>query len=144
VSLDPNKFSLHVHFPEGAVPKDGPSAGIAIFTSLMSLLTQKSVLPRLSMTGELTLRGSVNPVGGIKEKVIAAHRAGLTAVILPEKNRRDLKDIPDEVKQTLEIHFVSRIEEVIRLAFGFEVPSLGPKLLTVFPTEDRGSASSSS
>lgn len=144
VSLDPNKFSLHVHFPEGAIPKDGPSAGIAIFTSLMSLLTQRPVLPRLGMTGELTLRGAVNPVGGIKEKVIAAHRAGLHAVILPEKNRRDLKEIPEEVKQAMKIHFVSRIEEVIQLAFGVEVASLGPKLLTIYPPEERGSASSTS
>lgn len=141
VKVDPSQFSLHVHFPEGAIPKDGPSAGIAIFTSLMSLMTQRSVRSKLGMTGELTLRGAVNPVGGIKEKVIAAHRAGLEMVILPEKSRRDLKEIPEEVKSSMDIRFVSRIEEVIRLAFGVDVESVGPKLLTVsssVPTDSVG------
>lgn len=129
IALDPQKFGLHVHVPAGAIPKDGPSAGVALFTSLMA---QKPVMPKLGMTGEITLRGTVNPVGGIKEKVIAAHRAGLTDIILPEKNRKDAKEIPEEIRNDLRLHFVSRIEEVAKIAFGIDIPTLSPALLSEF------------
>ena len=109
---------IHVHVPSGAIPKDGPSAGVTMLTAIVSLLTGIPVNHKLAMTGEATLRGAVLPVGGIKEKVLAAHRAGIRMVILPEKNRKDLPEIPDEIKEDLEIHFCSRMEEVLALALG--------------------------
>lgn len=129
LTVDLKKHDLHVHVPAGAIPKDGPSAGVAMFTSMVSLLTRRSVASKLAMTGEITLRGAVTPVGGIKEKVIAAHRAGVTDVILPEKNRRDLDDIPKEIQAQLKIHFVSRIEELLKIVFNLEVSGVGPQLL---------------
>lgn len=107
---------LHVHVPAGAIPKDGPSAGVTMFTALASLLTDRRVRGDVSMTGELTLRGMVLPVGGVKEKVIAAHRSGIKRVLLPERNKKDLPDIPDEVQNDLDIHFVSRVDQVLELA----------------------------
>jgi len=107
---------LHLHVPAGAIPKDGPSAGVTMFTALASLLTDRRVRGDVSMTGELTLRGMVLPVGGIKEKVIAAHRSGIKRVLLPERNKKDLPDIPDEVQKDLDIHFVSRVDEALNLA----------------------------
>ncbi len=89
-----DQYDLHIHFPEGAVPKDGPSAGIAIFTAIASVFTQRKVRSRLAMTGEITLRGKVLPVGGIKEKILAAKRAGITDIILCSKNRKDITEIP--------------------------------------------------
>ncbi len=112
------KNDFHVHVPAGAVPKDGPSAGIAIFTSLTSLLLNKPLPSHLAMTGEITLRGKVLPVGGIKEKVLAAKLAGITEVIIPEKNENDLKDLSDTVKKALKFHFVSEVDDVIKIAFG--------------------------
>jgi ATP-dependent Lon protease len=109
---------IHVHVPSGAIPKDGPSAGVTMLTAIVSLLTSIPVNHQLAMTGEATLRGAVLPVGGIKEKVLAAHRAGIKMVILPEKNRKDLPDIPDEIQQDLEIHFCSRMEDVLDIALG--------------------------
>ena len=109
---------IHVHVPSGAIPKDGPSAGVTMLTAIVSLLTGIPVNHQLAMTGEATLRGAVLPVGGIKEKVLAAHRAGIKMVILPEKNRKDLPDVPDEIKEDLEIHFCSRMEDVLDLALG--------------------------
>jgi ATP-dependent Lon protease len=109
---------IHVHVPTGAVPKDGPSAGVTMLTSIVSLLTGICVDPTLAMTGEATLRGAVLPVGGIKEKVLAAHRAGIKWVILPEKNRKDLIEVPDEVKNELRFSFCGRMEEVLDLALG--------------------------
>lgn len=103
---------VHIHFPAGAVPKDGPSAGIAIFTTLLSLFTNRCVRHDVAMTGEITLRGNVLPVGGIKEKTLAAQRAGITRVILPERNRKDMIDVAQEVKDSVEFVFVSRVEEV--------------------------------
>ncbi len=107
---------VHVHFPAGAVPKDGPSAGIAIFTTLLSLFTGIQVRDDVAMTGEITLRGNVLPVGGIKEKLLAAHRAGIKRVILPERNRKDLIDVAQEVKDELDIVFVRKVTEVPALA----------------------------
>jgi len=112
------KLDLHVHVPSGAIPKDGPSAGVTMITAITSLLTGLKVDPSVAMTGEITLRGAVLPVGGIKEKVLAAHRAGIRKVILPDKNRKDLTEVPEDVKGDLEFHFVSRVEEVLELTLG--------------------------
>lgn len=111
---------IHVHVPSGAIPKDGPSAGVTMLTAIVSLLTDTNVDHTLAMTGEATLRGAVLPVGGIKEKVLAAHRAGIKRVILPEKNRKDLPEVPDEVQAEMEFHFCSRMEQVLELALGKE------------------------
>ncbi|MGB2942001.1 MAG: S16 family serine protease, partial [Candidatus Macondimonas sp.] len=92
---------IHVHVPAGAIPKDGPSAGVALFTALASLLLERTVRPDVAMTGEITLRGLVLPVGGIKEKVLAAHRAGVTKVLLPARNRRDFEEIPESVRRQM-------------------------------------------
>jgi ATP-dependent Lon protease len=112
------KIDIHIHVPSGAIPKDGPSAGITILTALTSLMTSIPVNPEIAMTGEITLRGTVLPVGGIKEKVLAALRAGIKQVILPEQNRKDLEDIPDHVKEALTFHFVNTTAEVLNLALG--------------------------
>lgn len=117
--VDPNfykKYDIHVHIPAGAVPKDGPSAGITLFTAMISLLTERLVKSNLGMTGEITLRGAVLPIGGIREKVMAANRAGLTTVILPKKNEGDLVELPDQVKKEVEFKFVEEICDVIELA----------------------------
>ena len=110
------KFDLHIHVPEGAIPKDGPSAGITMATALVSALTQRPVRRDLAMTGEITLRGKVLPVGGIKDKALAAFRAGITEIILPRENEKDLEDIPAEVRDVLQIHLVESMDEVLRLA----------------------------
>ena len=119
VDLQPTEQQeIHVHVPAGAVPKDGPSAGLAMFVALLGLLAHLTPKPRLAMTGELTLTGQVLPVGGIKEKVLAAHRAGVHLLILPKDNKRDvLHEVPQEVRESLKIHYVSRAEEVVKLAF---------------------------
>ena len=110
------KLDIHVHVPEGAIPKDGPSAGITIATALISAFTGRKVKREVAMTGEITLRGRVLPVGGIKEKVLAAHRAGFTTVIIPKKNDKDLVDVPKSAKRDLKIILVERMEEVIDAA----------------------------
>ena len=115
---DFDKMDLHVHVPGGAIPKDGPSAGVTMVTAITSLLTGICVDHELAMTGEITLRGAVLPVGGVKEKVLAAHRAGCKRVVLPEKCRKDMNEVPEEVQKDLEFHFVTRIEEVLDLALG--------------------------
>ncbi|MER2996050.1 endopeptidase La [Pontibacter populi] len=129
-----DQYDLHIHFPEGAVPKDGPSAGIAIFTSIASVYTQRKVRSKLAMTGEITLRGKVLPVGGIKEKILAAKRAGITDVILCQKNRKDINEIPAQYIKGLTIHYVDRVEEVVKIALLKEKVK-HPLDLTV--TEDR-------
>jgi len=107
---------LHIHVPAGAIPKDGPSAGITMATSLASLLTGRPVRSHLAMTGEMTLRGKVMPIGGVKEKVLAARRAGITTVILPKRNEKDLDDLPANVRSELQFRFVETIDEVLDLA----------------------------
>ena len=109
-------WSIHIHVPEGAIPKDGPSAGITMATALASALTQRKVKPNLAMTGEITLRGKVLPVGGIKEKILAAKRAGIKEIILCEENRKDIEEIPAEYLKGLTFHFVKDVKEVFALA----------------------------
>lgn len=111
------KSQVHIHIPEGATPKDGPSAGITMVTSLLSLLLDEPVLNNLGMTGELTLTGKILPIGGVKEKMVAARRSGLQIVILPEDNRRDYDELPDYIKKGLEVHFVKHYDEVFKIAF---------------------------
>lgn len=110
------QYDLHIHIPAGAVPKDGPSAGVTLLSSVVSVLSGRKVKNDLAMTGEITLRGSVLPVGGIKEKVIAAHRAGLKTIILPEQNEKDLEDIPSEIRDDLNFHFVKDMADVLKIA----------------------------
>ncbi|GAB4130483.1 MAG: endopeptidase La [Raineya sp.] len=109
-------FDLHVHVPAGAVPKDGPSAGITLLTALASVFTQRKVKEKIAMTGEITLRGKVLPIGGVKEKILAAIRAGLKEVILPEKNQKDVKEIPAHYLKNLQIHYVNTAQEVLAIA----------------------------
>jgi ATP-dependent Lon protease len=111
------KTEIHVHVPAGAVPKDGPSAGVTMLTALTSLLTNRRVKPRLAMTGEITLSGQVLPVGGIKEKVLAAQRAGVDTLILPDQNQKDyLEDVPSDVRAKLKTHFVKNADQVLKIA----------------------------
>jgi ATP-dependent Lon protease len=110
------RSDLHVHLPAGATPKDGPSAGVTLLSAMVSLLTGRRVRHDVAMTGEISLRGSVLPVGGIKEKILAAHRAGLKRVLLPERNRKDLAEVPEEVKADLDLQLVRKMAEVLELA----------------------------
>jgi ATP-dependent Lon protease len=111
------RSDVHLHVPAGAIPKDGPSAGVTLATALVSLLRDRPVRPGVAMTGEITLSGRVLPVGGIKEKVLAAHRAGITTVILPRQNERQLlEDVPAEVRAQLEVHLVGSVAEVLHHA----------------------------
>ena len=108
---------IHVHVPAGAIPKDGPSAGITIAIALISLFTDKPVRPDVAMTGEITLRGLVLPVGGIKEKVLAAHRAGIKEIILPKRNNMDLDELPEQIRHQLKFHLISKVDQAARIAF---------------------------
>jgi ATP-dependent Lon protease len=110
------KNDIHVHLPEGATPKDGPSAGIGICTAMVSVLTGIPVRADVAMTGEITLRGEVLPIGGLKEKLLAAHRGGIKRVLIPEENVKDLSEIPDNIKNRLDIHPVKWIDQVLELA----------------------------
>ncbi|MDH7515929.1 MAG: endopeptidase La [Bacteroidota bacterium] len=125
------KYDIHVHVPAGAVPKDGPSAGVTMLAALTSLLTGRLVRNDLAMTGEITLRGAVLPIGGVKEKVLAAHRAGMKAVLLPKKNEEDLKEIPQKVREEITFHLVSDMQEVLDIAHvgtdGKETTPLGER-----------------
>ncbi len=111
-----DEHDLHIHVPEGSIPKDGPSAGVAMLTCLTSLITGRPVKKRLAMTGEITLRGEVLPVGGVKEKVIAAHRAGIRTIILPQWNKKDMEDVPGNIKDSIKFHFTDKMRDVIKLA----------------------------
>ena len=121
-----NKVDIHVHFPEGAIPKDGPSAGITMATAMASALLRIPVRMNVAMTGEVTLRGRVLPIGGLKEKILAAHRAGITVVLIPDENRKDLKDIPEGVLAELVVHPVKHMDEVLRFALAHPTPDEFP------------------
>jgi ATP-dependent Lon protease len=119
LGIDPDfyqKLDAHVHVPEGATPKDGPSAGVGMCTALVSALTRIPVLATVAMTGEITLRGTVLPIGGLKEKLLAAHRGGIETVIIPAENEKDLAEIPKNILRKLDIHPVSTIDEVLEIA----------------------------
>lgn len=111
------KHDIHIHVPAGAIPKDGPSAGVTMLTALTSLLTNKTIKKDLAMTGEITLRGQVLPVGGIKEKVLAAHRAGIKTIIIPKWNEKDLEDIPKDIQKKIRFKFVEKMQDVLKIAF---------------------------
>ncbi len=140
LGLDPEflkSIDLHVHVPKGGTPKDGPSAGITMFVAVASLLLGAAVKKDVAMTGEITLRGNVLPVGGIKEKLLAAHRAGIKEVLVPARNERDLEDIPKDIRDQMKIHLVKRVEEVLPLVLEPPSASVAP------PGSDHGSPSSS-
>jgi len=121
-SINFKERDLHIHVPSGSVPKDGPSAGITLFTALASLVTGIKVDPKLAMTGEITLRGAVLPIGGLKEKLIGAQRAGITKILIPKENLIDIKDVPEEIKSLLTIKTVETVEDVLREALGISLP----------------------
>src|SRR5207302_328749 len=118
LNIDREKInkSFHIHVPEGAVPKDGPSAGVTMTTAIVSLLTGRPVRNTVGMTGEVTLQGLVLPIGGVKQKVLAAHRMGLKEVILPKRNEKDLDDVPESVRNAMTFHLASKIEDLLKVA----------------------------
>jgi ATP-dependent Lon protease len=139
--LDPEflkAIDLHVHFPKGGTPKDGPSAGITIFTAISSLLLGCAVKRDVAMTGEITLRGAVLPVGGVKEKLLAAHRAGIRTILMPARNERDLEDVPQDVRDALAIHLIKRVDEILPLVL--EPPA--PPAASVPPPPPDGESAS--
>ncbi len=111
-----NRSDFHLHIPAGAQPKDGPSAGVTMATALVSLVSGRKIKPKVGMTGEITLRGQVLPIGGVKEKILAAHRNGLRTVILPKRNEQDLDDVPEEIKKSMKFVFVETVDDVIKSA----------------------------
>jgi ATP-dependent Lon protease len=144
--IDRERFQrsdLHIHLPAGAIRKDGPSAGVALTTVLVSLYSNRPVRHDVAITGEVTLRGKVLPVGGIKEKLLAAHRAGIRTIVLPQRNEKDLIDIPASVRDDLEIHLVSKVDEALEIALGAPLPlppdaDAAPPPTTDLDTEQRG------
>ena len=128
-TFDFNRYDIHIHLPAGAIPKDGPSAGVTLLTSLASLVARVPVNPRMAMTGEISLRGRVLPVGGIKEKVIAAHRAGVNQIIISKRNEKDLKDVPEDVRSQIEFTFVEHINEVLSKALNLDLSNWNEDLI---------------
>ncbi len=137
------KQDVHIHVPEGATPKDGPSAGIGMCTALVSALTEIPVKSDVAMTGEINLRGQVMPIGGLKEKLLAAHRGGIKTVIIPDENQRDLKEIPDNIKADLDIRPVKWIDEVLDIALKFQPKPLGDEPVETASTEKKSAKSAS-
>jgi ATP-dependent Lon protease len=133
-------LDVHIHIPEGAIPKDGPSAGITLATTICSALTRIPVRGDVAMTGEITLRGKVLPIGGLKEKLMAAHRHGILEAIMPRENEKDLPDIPDAIKKTMKLHFVDNMDEVLKIALERELVALpmppGNPAMDVQPVEE--------
>jgi hypothetical protein len=136
----PSSGPFHVHVPAGAIPKDGPSAGITMATALASLLSGRPVKHTVGMTGEVTLQGRVLPIGGLKQKVLAAHAAGLTDVILPERNRQDLDDVPAHVREEMTFHSVMSLDEVLELALEPRPSSMRCRSCRPVPEEVRRAA----
>jgi ATP-dependent Lon protease len=135
-------YGVHLHVPAGAIPKDGPSAGVPITSALASLYTGRRVRPDTAMTGEITLSGLVFPVGGIKEKVLAAHRAGIRRIIMPSRNEADVEDIPEDVRKELQLVFVGRIDEVIDSALEMLVANPPPPPVPASAGRDQASRQS--
>jgi ATP-dependent Lon protease len=133
-----SKLDIHIHVPEGAIPKDGPSAGITMATALTSALTKIAARRDVAMTGEITLRGKVLPIGGVKEKVLAAHRAGVKNIVMPRDNEKDLADIPKNVLDVLDVHLVSTMDEVLKLALAEPLPARIPAPAVVSDVKDAG------
>ena len=128
LGIDPlfyRKYDIHIHLPEGAIPKDGPSAGIALATALASLLSKVPVSAEVAMTGEITLRGKVLPVGGLKEKALAAFRVGINTILIPRENEKDLADIPEDISKQLQFRLVENMDEVLETALIAEPTALG-------------------
>ncbi|MEZ4815879.1 MAG: endopeptidase La [Bdellovibrionota bacterium] len=128
-------YDYHIHVPSGAIPKDGPSAGVAMLTALTSLISGRPINPLLAMTGEISLRGAVLPVGGVKEKVLAALRAGIKTIILPERNRKDLEDVPQEAAEQMTFHFAKEMSEVLKLALDIQMDITLPLAVDTPPKE---------
>ena len=138
------KNDIHMHIPAGATPKDGPSAGVTMATALVSLISGRKVKPHLGMTGEITLRGQVLPIGGVKEKVLAAHRNGLQTVIMPKRNKFDLDDVPDEIKKSMEFIFVETVDDVLNAALESTPNSVHKKEMKKLPKKGKANGKAKS
>ena len=143
LGIDHDKIAnsdLHIHLPQGAIKKDGPSAGVALTCAVVSVFTSRPIRNDVAITGEIDLRGHALPVGGIKEKVLAAHRAGIKIVFLPERNQKDTLDIPEEVRNQLDIRFMTKIDDALAVALGDAPPPTEPEPAIPPPTApSRGS-----